>query len=1356
MGTKICKSMKSTLSLLLAIVMVLGIVPPIEVSAASLATPEFNSHDNYELHDIEENLYVSWDKVSGAGGNKSSGYTVAVKLLKGNPGQYYDEENSEVGDTLSYTWSGNTEIKISSSKLKDNKWVKIAVAAKDSNGTIQSNWGIIYILGYSSEEEPYLNLPFSDLTVEAKGGIKYISVEADDNLDWTLTRSSTGDGRTWVKFGEDGTESSYYGTGNEYNIPVYVKENTSADERSVDLVVTSDDGEISITRELTQKGADIDSTDPEINDIVCDLGDSFEEGNYPDFTIEISDDVELDKLKIYLDGDLMETESLSNTYANITYRTSALSSSEKKLYFSSGTHTFEVKAYDMAGNTATATYDYTIVGKPIINATVSSKITIGEIIEISGTITSSDSLLKVVSIEIANPSGKLGYYPYRNASVGKSSFSLSSISTKSSSGVVTAGGIETGCVSAGYVGANYTYQSNAFDFTEPGKYKIAIRAQNALGLISESIHYVELVEPEDTAILGDVNADGKVTNLDRFVLNRYLLGSYVTISSDGADINRDGKIDDDDYVVLSNHLSNISGYEDLYVFSKSTVAKPVLSGLQERYTVKKGDSLSLNFSVIASNGGLVEKITLKHNLTGTLFTPISYTTNKSTYSNTFNISGYPLNTIGSYDFIVYCRASNYTLTDNAIYRFTVDVIESKCTHPTEAIDDIYKSTVYDSAVNSQTMHTYHHTYTRKCTNCGASLGTANSEYFTEPHRINKKGYCLCGYMDNSEYNIWGAYNTSAGRSIVYRNPESTGYYGEIYADEYVTVVGECCDRYLIRYSVSGGTKMGYVNKDVLYRTFTFNGNTIKLYDVIGSTKLYANISELMSQIHGMYDRKSDNTATLMYWRSANTDSAIVINVDLSQADDWDGITFSVKGIKNQTIGYILTTKLDGEHYIDLNQFLEYASVTAYNTEKASNEAELLNTALIRDYEKLIEGCEDKFDGGFKDAVIDPIFCKGVIGAIIHNVQAIMDMSSGELVDGKDIMDAMVLNMIEDKQNSVINSAIECTDAIDSIYDVFDTIDEILPEQYSKFLEGLEKMSDTEYISMLGSQSLVEETDNKNLRDFLNIYGMKIEDFPIDKIGNLRKAVKTIGTIDKINTIVTPLLDGTNRYLIHKKISDNFKDEIKDELYLLKNTASTVAVKNTIQAYITNIESGNYDSIFNASEAWEAAGYTAEYLADNPDIVKTAYNYTYNLSTKGFFGSKIAASATKLGNSGFLKAVNQIYLVDLITRIPKIFAGIIGFDLSEGYDKEIRLAELAAMLKDTKEQLSVYEIDSSEYADAFKVSNKWCSEINSTIEEYFECYPNYYTSKDKLRWREIYSNYTNNANKMQQMLNELHN
>ncbi len=68
-------------------------------------------------------------------------------------------------------------------------------------------------------------------------------------------------------------------------------------------------------------------------------------------------------------------------------------------------------------------------------------------------------------------------------------------------------------------------------------------------------------------ILGDVNADGEVTNKDRLLLSRYLAkwsGYDISmLNFAAADINGDGEITNKDRLLLARHLAKWSGYENL-------------------------------------------------------------------------------------------------------------------------------------------------------------------------------------------------------------------------------------------------------------------------------------------------------------------------------------------------------------------------------------------------------------------------------------------------------------------------------------------------------------------------------------------------------------------------------------------------------------------------------------------------------------------------------------------------------------------------------------------------------------------------------------------------------------------------
>ena len=82
-------------------------------------------------------------------------------------------------------------------------------------------------------------------------------------------------------------------------------------------------------------------------------------------------------------------------------------------------------------------------------------------------------------------------------------------------------------------------------------------------LLNATIHFTD--KPE--CLIGDVNGDGKVNQLDRVALTRYLAKwtEYPegSINAIAADVNGDGKINQLDRVILTRHIANWIGYETL-------------------------------------------------------------------------------------------------------------------------------------------------------------------------------------------------------------------------------------------------------------------------------------------------------------------------------------------------------------------------------------------------------------------------------------------------------------------------------------------------------------------------------------------------------------------------------------------------------------------------------------------------------------------------------------------------------------------------------------------------------------------------------------------------------------------------
>lgn len=82
-----------------------------------------------------------------------------------------------------------------------------------------------------------------------------------------------------------------------------------------------------------------------------------------------------------------------------------------------------------------------------------------------------------------------------------------------------------------------------------------------------SIFNRQITVKADAVIIGDVNGDGAVDNLDRLAITRYLADwdgyTETDINMAVADVNNDGSVDNLDRLALTRHLANWEGYEEL-------------------------------------------------------------------------------------------------------------------------------------------------------------------------------------------------------------------------------------------------------------------------------------------------------------------------------------------------------------------------------------------------------------------------------------------------------------------------------------------------------------------------------------------------------------------------------------------------------------------------------------------------------------------------------------------------------------------------------------------------------------------------------------------------------------------------
>lgn len=108
---------------------------------------------------------------------------------------------------------------------------------------------------------------------------------------------------------------------------------------------------------------------------------------------------------------------------------------------------------------------------------------------------------------------------------------------------------------------------------------------------------------------------------------------------------------------------------------------PVITGLQDNYVLNLGDTLTLEGTITANNNGVLKVVNLRHNDENTTFEQrrVELNGTSSTFEladfGIFTTENYPLNTLGTHEFIIFASADNYTVTQNEIASFTITVEE---------------------------------------------------------------------------------------------------------------------------------------------------------------------------------------------------------------------------------------------------------------------------------------------------------------------------------------------------------------------------------------------------------------------------------------------------------------------------------------------------------------------------------------------------------------------------------------------------------------------------------------------------------------------------------------------------------
>lgn len=517
------------LSFVMMFTLVIQMLPPIEVSAADGGEGGLGITSPSDGDTINgfETVRIKWDKYSSA-----DHYWITIK----------DEKTGD--KPVNEEYSGTTYRVYSDDEVftEDGREYKIYVAAMDEDGNVLENgaaWHAIYVTNELELETPEIT-SHGYLDTHCIDDPLYVSWDAVDCADdYTVYVKKLDGDPDYGSSNESGTNITYTWS-DDCEIKVATSKLVADKWYKIALCATNTD-------------QDIDSEWTEVYILM-------EESSYLNVS-EYPDDLDAEKgstgsfwIESNLDWEIScdvswvtwTVNQVDDTHAEIIVKATSANT---------GTSDREAE-FTISADGVDDEYVYVTQLAPEIelpsfsNISISGDTTLGENITWSADVNGNGSLLETVSVGIYSKQLDDSIF-FRNVNIDEETYSLS--------GSVTTGGTVSGYDASG--------NAKTLDMSIAGEYTVTLHAATDAATNNYAATTpvtITLTEPAGTGILGDVNSDGEVTNLDRFVLHRYLAGkSGYTINKISADIDKDGSITDNDADILSKHLAKWSGYENL-------------------------------------------------------------------------------------------------------------------------------------------------------------------------------------------------------------------------------------------------------------------------------------------------------------------------------------------------------------------------------------------------------------------------------------------------------------------------------------------------------------------------------------------------------------------------------------------------------------------------------------------------------------------------------------------------------------------------------------------------------------------------------------------------------------------------
>lgn len=524
------------LSFIMMFTVVVGIIPPIEVHAADGGGNglDISSPSDGDTINGFETIKIQWNKYNGA-----DHYVLVIKDNTTGEKVFEDELSSS---TRAYNVYYDDYI-----FTEDGHEYKIYVAARDEDGNVMdgaSVWHTIYVQNELELETPELSYGYS--VTHCADDDLYISWDEIDGADdYTVYIKRLNGSPDFGNDNEAGTNISYDWE-DDCEISVSSSKLVAGKWYKVAICAENTDQDITSQWDISYILME-ESSYLEVSEYPDDL--DAEKGSTGSFWINSNLDWDISCDVSWLTWTINQVD---DTHAEIIVKAT-----------SANTKTADREAeFTISADGVDDEYVYVTQLAPEIelpsfsNVKIAGNVSLGEKITWSANVNGNGSLLETVSVGIYSKQLDDSVF-FRNVNIDEETYSLS--------GSVTTGGIVSGYDASG--------NAKKLDMSLAGEYTVTLHASTDAAFNNYAATNpvtITLTEPVGTGILGDVNSDGQVTNLDRFIFNRYLnsMSGYTAnmVNKESADIDGDGNLTEDDSIILARHLSGWIGYEDMSVF----------------------------------------------------------------------------------------------------------------------------------------------------------------------------------------------------------------------------------------------------------------------------------------------------------------------------------------------------------------------------------------------------------------------------------------------------------------------------------------------------------------------------------------------------------------------------------------------------------------------------------------------------------------------------------------------------------------------------------------------------------------------------------------------------------------------